>query len=175
MHQTTREVSVGTKFLKDIQQKLERWQAPPPSRKPQPLKAPDDRPSRKRGGRRARALKEKYGMTETRKELNKISMTGNAEYGDSSMGLDMGMLQSGVNTSGRLRIEQKPQKNVFKRQRMAMQANAAKGGTLSTFAFTPVQGIELVNPQLANTKEKTKSGTATDYFSSTGTFSMIRK
>lgn len=114
-------------------------------------------------------------MTETRKELNKISMTGNAEYGDSSMGLDMGMLQSGVNTSGRLRIEQKPQKNVFKRQRMAMQANAAKGGTLSTFAFTPVQGIELVNPQLANAKEKTKSGTATDYFSSTGTFSMIRK
>ena len=94
-------------------------------------------------------------MTDVRKEANRVSLTGGGEYGDAAMGWDRGMLHSGAGVEGgRLRGAdrkkgQEAQRNLLntKRRRLlvgqAGAGGAAAGGTLSSFSFTPVQGIEL--------------------------------
>ena len=97
-------------------------------------------------------------MTDVRKEANRVSLTGGGEYGDAAMGWDRGMLHSGAGVEGgRLRGAdrkkgQEAQRNLLntKRRRLlvgqAGAGGAAAGGTLSSFSFTPVQGIELGTP-----------------------------
>lgn len=65
--------SVGHKMHKEIVAKIDKWQEPPPAKQQKPLPRPDDRPSRKRGGKRYRAMKEKLGMTDVRKEAGRLS------------------------------------------------------------------------------------------------------
>uniref|UniRef100_A0A0A9DRU1 Prp31 C-terminal domain-containing protein n=1 Tax=Arundo donax TaxID=35708 RepID=A0A0A9DRU1_ARUDO len=52
-------------------------------------------------------------------------------------------------------------------------SSGATSGLTSSLAFTPVQGIELSNPQVQG--NMLGSGTQSTYFSETGTFSKIRR
>jgi U4/U6 small nuclear ribonucleoprotein PRP31 len=81
------------------------------------------------------------------------------EYGDSSMGLDRGMV--GHKDSGRLRVtQQKNSQQLAKRakggqQQQKSNISASQGsGLQSSLIFTPVQGIELVNPNVQADKLK---------------------
>ncbi len=49
-------------------------------------------------------------------------------------------------------------------------SSGATSGLSSSLAFTPIQGIELENP---NARKDAASGTASTYFSDTGTFSKV--
>ena len=84
------------------------------------LPVPDDKPRKKRGGKRARKLKEKFGMSEMRKDANKRTFSNfEGEYGDDAMGLDMGMLGKGA---GKLRASvKKEQKMALKKAKKVMQ------------------------------------------------------
>jgi U4/U6 small nuclear ribonucleoprotein PRP31 len=168
--------STGLLFLKQVEAQLVRWQIPPPPRAPKPLKAPDDKPSKKRGGRRARALKEKLGMTDVRRDANRVSFNGGGEYDESVMGIDRGMLGTGVGIEGgRMKTVEKAQKSLLNsKKRMQLTAASvghsglATAGTLSTFVFAPVQGIDLPNPQAQGGRS---DGDQSGFFSSVATFS----
>lgn len=48
----------------EILRKLEKWQEPPPAKQPKPLPAPDAEVKKRRGGKRLRKTKERYGLTD---------------------------------------------------------------------------------------------------------------
>ncbi len=61
----------GRRLRSEIERKIEKWQEPPPAKPEKPLAAPDDKPRKRRGGKRARKIKEKYATTEVRKQANR--------------------------------------------------------------------------------------------------------
>ncbi|KAL9098194.1 MAG: hypothetical protein Q9163_006100 [Psora crenata] len=84
--------SNGERLRLDCLERLEKLMEPPPNKGPRALPAPDDKPSRKRGGRRARKAKEATAMTDLRKEQNRMAF-GKEEkevgYADTTKGLGM--------------------------------------------------------------------------------------
>ena len=161
--------SAGERFLEDVQAALEKAQEPPPNRTVKPLKRPDDKPSRKRGGRRYRALKDRLGLTAVRKAANRMSTTESAaEYGDVAMGQDRGMLNQDQGAG--IRVAAKKQ-NLTKRRRTDSGSSGGAHGLASTIAFTPVQGMEMVNPEAA--AERVREANA-KYFG-TGGFAKVKK
>jgi U4/U6 small nuclear ribonucleoprotein PRP31 len=63
---------IGKVLLADIERRLEKLQEPPPVKAIKPLIPPIDPGRKKRGGRRARKMKERLGMTELRKQQNQM-------------------------------------------------------------------------------------------------------
>ena len=170
----------GRGLRADLEAKFTKWGEPPPARAAKPLAAPDEKKSKRRGGRAARARKEKFGVTDVRREANRVAVNINetADYADSAMGMDLGGLGAGASATGRLRVAERSGqlKKILgggaKRRRVGGMGGGAAGGTLSSFAMTPVQGIELANP--AKAAAEPASG-ASAYFKNTGTFSFIRQ
>lgn len=170
--------ATGYQLKDECERRLDKLTEPPPNKGIRALPAPDDKPSRKRGGRRARKAKEATAMTEIRKAQNRMAF-GKEEkevgYGDSTKG--MGMI--GATDTGRLRAQQidpKTRAKLSKKQGAGWgtdttlgAASSLKsfgaGGTVtslraqglrtggvglagtSSIAFTPVQGLELVDPK----------------------------
>lgn len=57
----------------EIMRKIEKWQEPPPAKIAKPLPRPDEHEGKKRrGGRRLRKMKERYGLTDMRKAANRM-------------------------------------------------------------------------------------------------------
>lgn len=101
--QQARDGSMGEKLLDDCERRLDKLKEPPPNRGPKALPVPDDKPSRKRGGRRARKAKEATAMTDLRKQQNRMAF-GKEEkevgFGEDSVGLGM----IGQQNDGRIRV-----------------------------------------------------------------------
>ncbi|KAA8495986.1 U4/U6 small nuclear ribonucleoprotein Prp31 [Porphyridium purpureum] len=68
----------GARYRSDIEAKIEAWLAPLQMKRKKPLPVPDAGQVKKkhRGGRRARKYKEAMGMTEMRREANRIPFGG---------------------------------------------------------------------------------------------------
>ncbi|XP_022966885.1 U4/U6 small nuclear ribonucleoprotein Prp31 homolog [Cucurbita maxima] len=166
----------GRVFKDEILKKIEKWQEPPPAKQPKPLPVPDSEPKKKRGGRRLRKMKERYATTEMRKLANRMQF-GVPEESSLGDGLGEGYGMLGQAGSGKLRVSAAQSKlaakvvKKFKEKRYG--SSGATSGLTSSLAFTPVQGIELSNPQAH--MNQLGSGTQSTYFSETGTFSKIRK
>ncbi|EPS44002.1 hypothetical protein H072_2022 [Dactylellina haptotyla CBS 200.50] len=193
--------SVGEKLKQDILERLEKITEPPPNKGPKALPAPDDKPARKRGGRRVRNAKQATAMTELRKQQNRM-VFGEAErevsYGDSTKG--MGMM--GVQDSGKVRATKVDPRtraklsknnigwgtpasggqsviNPFKNtpgigamSSFGARSTAGVSGTASSLAFTPVQGIELVDPKVKQEMERKRKAESDRWFQS-GTFTQV--
>ena len=118
-----------------------------------------------------RRLKEKFEETELMKQANRRAFsTETGEYGDDAMGLTLGMLEKGgASQSGNVRqlslqankrkMRQANTKASRKRAaQMAQQAARASlgnaNGLASSMVFTPVQGLELVNPDAVKDRVK---------------------
>lgn len=162
----------GNAYRKDVLAKVEMWKKPDQARTKRALPVPTEVKKHKRGGKRARRLKERLAQTEIGALRNKVSFTGsNDEYGDSAMGLDSGMIgKQGQN--GRVRAVQAVKREVHlsKKQKKAMstgQGQSQVDGLSTSLAFTPVQGIELANPKAA--ADKVMAANAR-WFSSSGGF-----
>jgi U4/U6 small nuclear ribonucleoprotein PRP31 len=197
------EGSMGEDLKSKCLERLEKLTEPPPNRGPKALPAPDDKPARKRGGRRARKAKEATAMTDLRKAQNRMAF-GKEEkevgFGESTKGLGM----IGQENDGRIRagqIDQRTRARLSKKNpgwgtngtatsmNNGLQSSlkgfgsgavsglrtsgvGASAGTASSIAFTPVQGLELVDPKMqAELKRKREAETA-GYFSS-GTFTQV--
>eukprot|EP00898_Chlorokybus_atmophyticus_P003616 jgi/Chlat1/4255/Chrsp27S04252 len=164
---------VGRQMREDMRKKIEKWQEPPPPKQPKPLPVPDADPKKKRGGRRLRKMKERYAMTDMRKLTNRMmfNQTEETVLGD-GIGKGLGIL--GQAGSGKLRIGVTQSKLAAKAAKKLQQKTYGSGGMTSglssSLAFTPVQGFELENPNA----RKEQSGTASTYFSETGSFSRLR-
>lgn len=161
----------GKVWYDEIQQKTEKWAEPPPGKTKQALPDPEPKKKRRRAGRRIRKRKEMMEQTEMHKQASRMRFVENKtdEYGDASMGLSFGML--GEEGGGKLRVvankrkheaklpkylQKQQQHNETRAQLRAINAGSsgATSGLASSIAFTPVQGIELVNPDAQ--KEKIK-------------------
>uniref|UniRef100_A0A0D3BV49 Nop domain-containing protein n=1 Tax=Brassica oleracea var. oleracea TaxID=109376 RepID=A0A0D3BV49_BRAOL len=157
--------------------RIETWQEPPPARQPKPLPVPDSEPKKRRGGRRLRKMKERYAVTDMRKLANRMAF-GTPEESSLGDGLGEGYGMLGQAGSNRLRISSVPSKlkinpTIAKKLKERNYAGGATtSGLTSSLAFTPVQGIELCNPQQAL---GLGSGTQSTYFSESGTFSKLKK
>ncbi|XP_004513089.1 U4/U6 small nuclear ribonucleoprotein Prp31 homolog isoform X2 [Cicer arietinum] len=166
----------GRNLKDEIHKKIERWQEPPPAKQPKPLPVPDSEPKKKRGGRRLRKMKERYAITDMRKLANRMQF-GIPEESSLGDGLGEGYGMLGQAGSGKLRVsvgQSKLAAKVAKRfKERSYGSSGATSGLTSSLAFTPVQGIELTNPQAH--AHQLGTGTQSTYFSETGTFSKIKR
>lgn len=206
--------SLGEELKQQCYQRLEKLTEPPPNSGVRALPAPDDKPSRKRGGRRARKAKEAIATTELRKAQNRIAF-GKEEkevgYGTGEGTVGLGML--GQQDDGRIRatqIDQRTRAKLSKSNKGWGTASSissgtatslrgfghgatgtasvlqAKGlrtsgigtsltgmsGTASTIAFTPVQGLELVDPKMQAELNRKRKAEEDRWFKS-GTFTQV--
>ncbi|KAI9917488.1 hypothetical protein PsorP6_013013 [Peronosclerospora sorghi] len=176
-HPNDTEGLIGVRFRSELVEKMEKWQEPQKAKTKKALPIPDEKPRRKRGSKRYRKIKERLQMTDVRREMNRQSFaTAEEEYGDNAMGITSGSL--GQEGSGNLRIIRKEQKQSSKNLRAANFAEPSANnpplcGLASSLAFTPVQGIELMNSEAAKTRvaEANKK-----YFSAASGFvSVVKK
>ncbi|KAL1306835.1 hypothetical protein AAFC00_005491 [Neodothiora populina] len=191
--------------------RLEKLTEAPPNRGARALPAPDDKPSRKRGGRRARKAKEATAMTDLRKAQNRMAF-GKEEaevgYGQGEGTIGMGMI--GTAQEGRIRatqIDQRTRAKLSKKNQGwggATPAGGAQSGLASTFqggfgsgtasvlrnsglrtsgvgaaasgtstvAFTPVQGLELVDPKVREEMNRKRKAEEDRWFKG-GTFTQV--
>jgi U4/U6 small nuclear ribonucleoprotein PRP31 len=174
-------VSQGMKIRQELEEKIEKLLEPPKARTKKALPVPEEKKrTSRRGGKRVRRMKERYAMTELRSQQNKLSFSMNeGEYGDSAMGLDMGMI--GHKDSGKIRATVKKEVSLLKKQRkdgsatrgVGLGTNSVINGLSSSLSFTPIQGIELVNPT-ANL-DKVKAANAKWFSSNSGFLSAVPK
>lgn len=96
--------STGEELKASCLERLEKLTEPPPNKGQRALPAPDDKPARKRGGRRARKAKEATAMTDLRKAQNRMAF-GKEEkevgYGTGDGTKGLGMI--GQSNDGRIR------------------------------------------------------------------------
>jgi len=122
---------------------------------------PDLTTKKRRGGRRMRRLKERFAETELMKQANKRAFsTKVGEYGDDAMGLTLGMLDTKEASGGsiknlsnlqsqakKMRVANTKASRQSQHKRRAIQMSSGNSnGLASSMVFTPVQGLELVNP-----------------------------
>ncbi|KAL1619985.1 U4/U6-U5 snRNP complex subunit prp31 [Neofusicoccum ribis] len=198
--------STGEELKQQCLDRLDKLTEPPPNKGVRALPVPDDKPSRKRGGRRVRKAKEAYAMTELRKAQNRMAF-GKEEsevgYGTGEGTKGLGMIGQG--NDGRIRATQIDQRTKAKLSKknpgwggttpvsgMASTMRGAgtagnvsvlkghglrtsgvnTGGTASTIAFTPVQGLELVDPKVREEMNRKRKAEEDRWFSG-GTFTQI--
>jgi len=140
--------SEGERFHRDIANMIEKWQEPSKAKTKKALPVPEEKKKSRRGGKKIKRIKERYVVTEIRAAQNKVKFSLNdGEYGDSAMGFSVGMV--GSKDTGKLRVAQNKQVAFTskKQKKMLSQSmNQVSSGLSSSLAFTPVQGIELINP-----------------------------
>lgn len=204
----------GLAFYDEVEKRIGKLSEAPPNSRTKALPAPDDKPARKRGGRRARKAKEATAMTDLRKAQNRMAF-GKEEvevgFGDSTRGLGM----IGQENDGRIRTQQIDNRTRAKLTKKnpgwgagtpvggtasslrgfgggafgtastlkaaglrasgvgsGMKTNIGNmGGTVSTIAFTPVQGLELVDPKAREEMNRKRKAEEDRYFKS-GTFTQ---
>lgn len=110
--------SSGQALRADIEKKFDKLVEPPPKKEVKALPRPDDAPRKKRGGRRVRKMKEKFAVTEMRRQANRVEFgkIGEDVY-QTDLGFSVGTLGRKENT-GRVRtpaMDKKTQVSISKR------------------------------------------------------------
>eukprot|EP00967_Tisochrysis_lutea_P134786 scaffold238513_cov31-Tisochrysis_lutea.AAC.1 len=157
---------IGQRFRDEIEGKSAKLQEPPPPKDVRPLPVPPESSGKRRGGRRLRKMKERSGMSHMRQLSNRVRF-GQEEDTTSDGLLGVGMLGK-QQQAGKLKVTAQQQKLLSEKNKKARLAGSSgsTNGLASSLAFTPVQGIELVNPSAS---QDTKEGTET-YFSQQAAF-----
>lgn len=206
--------SAGEDLKDQCLERLEKLQEKPLSKGAKALPVPDDKPSRKRGGRRARQAKAATAMTDLRKAQNRIAF-GREEkevgygLGDGTTGLGM----IGAASDGRVRslqVDQRTRAKLSAKNKgwgglassvtggsgsvssirgvgqaaggldlrgkglraSGVGTTVGQGGTMSSLSFTPVQGLELVDPSVRADMNRKRKAEEDRYFKG-GTFTQI--
>ena len=145
-----RTAEVGRKFRSEIEAKFHKWGEPDRAQTVKALPKPDLTTKKRRGGRRIRRMKERFEETELMKQANKRAFSKETgEYGDDAMGLTLGMLDTKEGGNLRIAAEKRKMRKAntkASRKRAIQMSSGATNGLASSMVFTPVQGLELVNP-----------------------------
>jgi len=184
-HEST-DGTVGREFRDEVERKADKLQEPPPVKAVKALPAPVDPIKKRRGGRRVRKMKERYAVTELRKQANRMNF---GELEEDLYQEDLGYTRGNIGKGGvgggiraaqvdertKVRISQTLKKNMQKQQATWGGTTSIKkqvSGTASSVAFTPLQGLEIVNP---NAAEGTRAEEANaKYFSSSASFVKVK-
>lgn len=209
-----RDGSEGERLKDMCLDRLDKLQQKPLNKGARALPAPDEKLSRKRGGRRARKAKEATAMTDLRKAQNRMGFNKEEKEvgygtGDSTKGLGM----IGARDDGRLRATQIDQRTRAKLSAKSKgwggasslasgSASSLRGfsgsgagnlslagskglrtsgvgttvgsmaGTVSSLAFTPMQGLELVDPKVQAELSRKRKADEDRWFKG-GTFTQV--
>lgn len=142
MH-SSQDGSTGEQLKQSCLERLDRLTEPPPNKGPRALPVPDDKPSRKRGGKRARKTKEATAMTDMRKAQNRLAF-GKEEkevgYGAGEGTKGLGML--GQENQGHVRAGQVDERTKARLSKSNKGWGAATpaGGTASSLRGIGQQG-----------------------------------
>ena len=121
-----KEEKYGTELKKLIEEKVEKIKNDIQPILKKPLPRPDDKPSRKRGGKRVRGIKKKFELTEVRKLKNRVKFgEPEPEYRDTGRGFGM-LSVGGIGSSLRVAIN-KNNKIITKKQKMYDKKYGGKG------------------------------------------------
>ncbi|VUC36171.1 unnamed protein product [Clonostachys rosea] len=202
--------STGEELKQACLDRLEKLTEPPPNKGQRALPIPDDKPARKRGGRRARKAKEALAMTDLRKAQNRVAF-GKEEmevgYGTGDNTVGMGMI--GQANDGKIRgmqVDNRTRAKLSAKNKGWGGASTVGGGassiggfgqasgidlrgkglrnsgvgstigsgagTASSLAFTPVQGLELVDPKVQAELSKKRKAEEDRWFKG-GTFTQV--
>jgi U4/U6 small nuclear ribonucleoprotein PRP31 len=199
--------AMGQDLKAECERRLDKLTEPPKNKGVRALPAPDDKPARKRGGRRARKAKEATAMTELRKAQNRMAF-GKEEkevgYGTGDTTRGLGMI--GATDTGRLRAQQIDNRTRAKlsKKNPGWGGDTALGGAASSLrgfgagagtatslrnsglrtagvggglgtssiAFTPVQGLELVDPKVRDEAARKRKAEEDRWFKG-GTFTQL--
>ena len=123
----------GAKLREGIIEALAKANEPPPARAIKPLPVPEEKPKARRGGKRQRRWKEKYGESEVMKQANRV------QFGTASEEGAVGMVNV---ESGFGRIRKVKPKHMSIEQRI----EAGSSGSSSSLAFGSSGGIQLMQP-----------------------------
>lgn len=167
--------SAGARLKEEISLKLQKMEEPGKARTKKALPVPEEKRKSRRGSKRVRRFKERFAMTELRKQQNKMNMAiDEGEYGDSAMGLDSESVT--FKDMGKLRapVLKKAPSLLSKSKKKAISLSSGQtNGMSSSLVFTPVQGLELVNPNAA--LERVKEANNKWFNSSSGFLSAVPK
>ena len=121
-----KEEKYGNELKQSIEEKIEKIKNDVQPILKKPLPRPDDKPSRKRGGKRVRGIKKKFELTEVRKLRNRMKFgEPEAEYRDTGIGFGM-LGVGGIGSSLRVAIN-KNNKIITKKQKMYDKKYGTKG------------------------------------------------
>ena len=167
--------SIGVSTKDEALAKIAKWLEPPPARKAEVLAVPDaDEGKRsKRGGRRARKMKEKYGMTDVKRAANRMGFNeAEDEFFDGEESMGLGSLgKAGVRV---VTAQQKQGLSEKAKKKYGLhRAETGLSGLSSSLAFTPVIGMELANPLAAKIAKRQEDGTKSVYFGDTTGFGKV--
>jgi len=139
--------SIGRQLNENMLKRFDKIQEPAPAKLRKPLPIPDDKPRKRRGGKKYRNMKAKMAMSEVRKFQNRINFGEEAQQEYRDTGIGMGLLGKNI---GKVRVNIKNNKmQLTKKQRSAQDKmhRTQASGLASSIAFTPMRTeIELVNP-----------------------------
>jgi len=94
------------------------------------------------------------------KQANKRAFSKETgEYGDDAMGLTLGMLDTKEGGNLRIATEKRKMRQAntkASRKRAIQMSSGTTNGLASSMVFTPVQGLELVNPDAQSTRSQSK-------------------
>ncbi len=174
--------SFGRGLYDEIVGKLEKISAPPPLKSVKPLPIPDSERKKRRGGKRARKLKELYAQTEMRKQKNRMAFGEAAEVevfvGDRMEGLGMlgaatgsGSLRAnptGSNTDAKLR-------EYLKKQAQTKLNTSGSSGTKAMQIMQESGQISLQAPSTSNQASSSTATTKTRYFNQNVGFKKVKE
>ncbi|GAA5864607.1 hypothetical protein JCM8547_005597 [Rhodosporidiobolus lusitaniae] len=171
--------SFGAECKGKLESEMERLARPPPKKVTKALPRPDAQKKNRRGGKRARKAKEAYAQTELRKLQNRVKF-GEAEEEVGALDETRGLGMIGA-SSGRVRAQTGEAKSKAKLSKSAKgrlasiktgpSSGTATSGLATSLAFTPVQGLELVDPS----KVRAKVDEANAKWFADGAFTQIPK
>ena len=207
---STPDGSTGKSLKSQCLERLEKLTEPPQNKGKRALPIPDDKPARKRGGRKARAAKAALAMTDLRKAQNRMAFgqeEKEAGYGTGDTTIGMGMI--GQQNDGRIRgiqVDQRTRAKLSAKSKGWGGSTSINGGassisgfgqsgaidlrgqglrtsgvgttvgstagTASSLSFTPVQGLELVDPKVQAAINKKRKAEEDRWFNG-GTFTQI--
>jgi len=145
----------GEKFRDMIENKISMWQEPPKARTEKPLPLPYEKPKTRRGGRKARKMKQRYAQTELQQRMGRIKF-GDVKGEENNEFKDFGMLgRSGGGLRVLANYEGKGFKAYTKKERKKYRAQQESGLATSIYAMTPIQGLELKTAVIETKKRKT--------------------
>ena len=184
--------SLGQMLHEQMLTRFNKIQEPTLHQKPKGMRIPMDRPKTRRGGRKYRNMKERLGLTDSRKLQNRLLMDpSNGQIEDEETGYGFGML--GQQNTGVLKVNKKEQKMKLtqkQKQRLAHKMHSGGGlgsnpgmdgmktvglatGMMSSLHMGPNQAIELVDP--AYIAKMQSQGAQSQYFKNDGFKTVVNQ
>lgn len=182
--------SLGKQLNEQMMARFGKIQEPTLHQKPKAMRIPMDRAKSRRGGRKYRKMKERLGLTDSRKLQNRLLMDPmNGQIEDEETGYGFGML--GQQNTGVLVVNKKEQKirlTQKQKQRLAHKMHSGAGmgahlgvdgmktvglaaGMMSSLHMGPNQAIELVDPSYVAKQQN--QGAQSTYFKNDGFKSVM--